>query len=334
MRPEHYGSLTLKKAEPYYNPIGSGLLTSEELEPYYNPIGLDLRQKTLLLATLAYNEIGDSWPKYNEIKPYLFLGRVPRSTNDIPPNTKLIVSVITYGELAEIGFPYEEFKNQKIRHLFVHMPDFSNIVSKQAVINAINLMHEFITCNQVVYVHCKAGRARSGMVVACYLAHHENIILDIAIQRIKEKRGHLDIGTDKMITALQILDRLRVSTRDINKQFQDDQINGTKEYLSSLQAKNIICQFYSFKILANYKAGLDDNNQRFHHLNKIYMSIFSSTPNTCYWYLRNIENSPMKRFLDADPVFVYGDKERREQMITNFLKDIDDLLKNPLSPAL
>ena len=145
-------------------------LTLEELRPYYYPVKLTGISNPLFHISLNYNKyqsLNNEWNIYDEVIPHIYLGRIPEN-NNYPDRTKLIISAVTYGELAEIQFDYDYLESNGIRHLFINMEDFTSSVCNKSIINAIKLMQKYASENLNIYVHCKAGRSRSGMILAIY----------------------------------------------------------------------------------------------------------------------------------------------------------------------
>lgn len=84
------------------------LLSEEELKPYYVPTKLTAKTGPIFDISMTFNKFGSSminWSISNEVLPNVYLGRIPEDT-DYPDRTKLIVSVVTHGELSKVDFDY------------------------------------------------------------------------------------------------------------------------------------------------------------------------------------------------------------------------------------
>ncbi len=86
------------------------------------------------------------------------------------------------------------------KHHQVPMTDFGAEITSQAILATVYKMREIIEKGGTVYIHCKAGRARSAMIVATYIAiFGDSKNLESAVNQLKQKRPQVDLHDDKVV---------------------------------------------------------------------------------------------------------------------------------------
>jgi len=91
-------------------------------------------------------------------------------------------SIVT---MTENSLPDEWVKN--IDYLHVPTPDLT-APDMEKIDSAVDFIHEKISDNSSVMVHCAAGMGRAGTILACYFVKYHKYKAKEAIQKIREER--------------------------------------------------------------------------------------------------------------------------------------------------
>ena len=89
----------------------------------------------------------------------------------------LVVSVVDYNEFVAYPEPVvrpvvspRHWKEKNVDHILLPMSDFKANASNASIIATVKAMREYIQSGKAVYIHCKAGRSRSALLCAIYIA--------------------------------------------------------------------------------------------------------------------------------------------------------------------
>ncbi len=128
-----------------------------------------------------------SW--WNRVDPSVLLGARPLA-RDVKTLSDLGVKAIvnTCEEFSGHTALYEQFG---IRQLYIPTTDFQP-PSPDQIDQAVSFIDDAIARGEQVYVHCKAGRARSATVVLCWMIHSRNMTAAQAQQKLLKNRPHVN----------------------------------------------------------------------------------------------------------------------------------------------
>lgn len=87
--------------------------------------------------------------------------------------------------------PVNEYERENIEQLYLPTVDF-HPPTLAMIESGVDFIHRHVTQGGSVYVHCKAGRARSATVVLCYLVAYKHMTPQAAQQYLLEKRPHIN----------------------------------------------------------------------------------------------------------------------------------------------
>ena len=158
----------------------------------------------LYIPSLSYSLVRnyfnpEQWKRFDKIEEKLWLGMLPFWFDVETFKSQKIDSVVTMNEDWEL-FLSPDFKENGFDHL--HLPTVDhNVELKQEDIKAgVKFIDEKIKDGKTCLVHCKAGRGRSVVLVACYLIHKYKYTPYKALEVIQEHRPQINIplGANQM----------------------------------------------------------------------------------------------------------------------------------------
>jgi len=149
--------------------------------------------RSLFLPTFAWNYLlarvlhRRHW--WDSVDPDVILGALPLK-RDVPKLAKLQVRGVI-NMCQEYPGPKEAYQQHNIDQLWLPTVDF-NPPSLEAVQKGVEFLHQKTKQNQRVYVHCKAGRARSATIVICWLVKHRGMSPEQAQAHLLACRPHVN----------------------------------------------------------------------------------------------------------------------------------------------
>lgn len=195
-------------------------------------------------VSLSYNLVRGlvDYHKHSFVTSGLFLGMLPvqrtalggtfaHSTDEIiafvqsldaERPLRMVISVVEPEELNGnrfVGFTVaspDDWKAQGIQHCLLEMRDFQAHVDTGAALEALVRAKGCIDGGGAVYIHCKAGRSRSAMICAVYLAAYVSnpetmhlYSLDEAVLLLQRQRKQVSLDADKLVKAGELLLQLQ-----------------------------------------------------------------------------------------------------------------------------
>ncbi|KAL7692597.1 putative tyrosine specific protein phosphatase [Plasmopara halstedii] len=163
-------------------------------------------------------------PWWSQIEPNLLLGALP--LRDMKHMEQLIQGVgvkaiVTMNQPIEllpnlISTPISpiEWENARIAQCFGSTEDFSS-PTLETIEKCTIFIHEHVDMKQqITYVHCKAGRGRSTVVVVAFLMQYRNMHLEEALEFVKSKRPHVSLHPKQLEILQEFSKKCPVTTLD------------------------------------------------------------------------------------------------------------------------
>ena len=117
---------------------------------------------------------------YHKISDFLYIG----SANSVKFANEFDLIVNCTADMREPKQYKKRFLRVPIHDDPAKVVDATSIVNQT---NVLSIIHETITTQRRVLVHCYAGEQRSCAIVACYLIRYHNMIPEDAVAYIQER---------------------------------------------------------------------------------------------------------------------------------------------------
>ncbi|QDV24300.1 dual specificity protein phosphatase family protein [Aureliella helgolandensis] len=147
----------------------------------------------IFFPTLAYNYLlgrvlrTRQW--WNHVDPQVILGARPFPSDAKKLQALGVTGVVNMCE--EYAGPREQYAQCGIEQLWLPTVDF-NHPSREFVEQGAAFIEQHVKQQGTVYVHCKAGRARSATIVLWWLVKYRGLSLEAAQQQMLDARPHVN----------------------------------------------------------------------------------------------------------------------------------------------
>jgi len=152
-----------------------------------------LKARIVFYPTLAWNMLLGRWLKvrnwWDQVDDHIILGAFPFA-RDVPKMAQAGVRAVV-NTCEEYGGPVEAYQKYEIEQMRMPTVDFTH-PSFEDVCRAVEFIDHHVEAGESVYIHCKAGRARSATVAICWLMKEKQISAAEAQAWLIEKRPHVN----------------------------------------------------------------------------------------------------------------------------------------------
>ena len=151
------------------------------------------KARLIFFPTLLWNILLGRWLRvrnwWDRIDETLIVGAMPMES-DVPKMAREgVVAVVNTCD--EYAGPESAYQKLGIHQLRVPTVDFTH-PTLESVNRAVEFIKQETTGGGTVYVHCKAGRARSATVAMCWLLENRGMTPAEAQALLQEKRPHIN----------------------------------------------------------------------------------------------------------------------------------------------
>ena len=170
-----------------------------------------LYARGVFYPTLAWNfllgrivKIRNWWDR---IDPLVIVGAFPFARDAQGLYDEGVRAVVNTCE--EYAGPQSEYDRLGIEQLRIPTTDFTH-PRLQDVADAVEFVQRHVAAGDTVYIHCKAGRARSATVALCWLMKHRGMTPEQGQAKLLESRPHVN----PRLTERPVIKQFAASLRD------------------------------------------------------------------------------------------------------------------------
>lgn len=180
-----------------------GLSTSTQLLMPFSPFA-KIYARSVFYPTLAWNYLlGRILKKrrwWDRIDSHVIVGAYPFAGDIASLRGEGVRAVVNTCE--EYSGPLSEYDKHGIEQLHIPTTDFTH-PKLSDVEAAVEFIQKYKLQNDVVYIHCKAGRARSATVAICWLIKYRGMSIQEAQQHLLRSRPHINprLGQREVVQA-------------------------------------------------------------------------------------------------------------------------------------
>lgn len=124
---------------------------------------------------------------WDRIDPQVIVGAYPFA-RDVPAMHAAGIRAVV-NTCEEYPGPQSEYQQYGVEQLRIPTTDFTH-PKLEDVERAVEFVQQHAEAGQTVYIHCKAGRARSATVALCWLMKYRGMTMKQAQAKLIEARPH------------------------------------------------------------------------------------------------------------------------------------------------
>ncbi len=169
--------------------------------------------RTLFVPTLVWNLLlvrlipARRW--WDHVDPQVILGALPFTAHVSRLHKSGVRAVVNTCD--EYAGPIAEYTQVGIEQFHMPTPDFTH-PDLADVERAVEFVQSHAEQGHTVYIHCKAGRARSATVALCWLVRHRGLSPEEAQEKLLQERPHVKRTVWQRPVVTAFADRCRQET--------------------------------------------------------------------------------------------------------------------------